>query len=45
MECRIEKRDGDDGDLKVVLVARDTTRSVQQTNSPGGIINVSYKDE
>ena len=45
LECRIEKRDGDDGDLKVVLVARDTTRSVQQTNSPGGVINVSYKDE
>jgi hypothetical protein len=45
LECRIEKRDGDDGDLKVVLVAGDTTRSVQQTNSPGGTINVSYKDE
>jgi hypothetical protein len=45
LECRIEKRDGHDGDLKVVLVARDTTRSVQQTNSPGGIINLSYKDE
>jgi hypothetical protein len=45
LDCRIEKRDGDEGDLKVVLVARDTTRSVQQTNSPGSIINVSYKDE
>jgi hypothetical protein len=45
LDCRIEKRDGDEGDLKVVLVAGDTTRSVQQTNSPGGVINVSYKDE
>jgi len=45
LDCRIEKRDGDEGDLKVVLVARNTTRSVQQTNSPGSIINVSYKDE
>jgi len=45
LECRIEKRDGDDGDLKVILIAGDTTRSIQQTNSPGGIINVSYKDE
>ncbi len=43
LECRIEKRDENDGDLKVVLVAGDTTRSVQQTNSPGGVINVSYE--
>jgi hypothetical protein len=45
LECRIEKRDENDGDLKVVLVAGDTTRSVQQTNSPGGVINVSYESE
>ncbi len=45
LECRIEKRDEDDGDLKVVLVAGDTTRSVQQTNSPGGVINVSYESD
>ena len=43
LECRIEKRDGGEGDLKVVLVAGDTTRSVQQTNSPGGVINLSYE--
>lgn len=44
LECRIEKRDEADGDLKVVLVAGDTTRSVQQTNAPGGVINLSYKN-
>ncbi len=43
LSCRIEKQDQGEGDLKVVLVAGDTTRSVQQTNSPGGVINVSYK--
>jgi hypothetical protein len=43
LSCRIEKRDNEKGDLKVVLVAGETTRSVQQTNTPGGVINVSYK--
>lgn len=43
LSCRIEKQDGGQGDLKVVLVAGETTRSVQQTNSPGGVIKVSYK--
>jgi hypothetical protein len=43
LSCRIEKQDGGSGDLKVVLVAGETTRSVQQTNTPGSIINVSYK--
>jgi len=43
LSCRIEKRDGDTGELKVVLVAGEATRSVQQTNAPGGVINVSYK--
>ena len=42
LECRIEKRDQGAGDLKIVLVAGDTTRSVQQTNAPGGVINLSY---
>src|SRR5215210_781568 len=45
LSCRIEKQDGGNGDLKVVLVAGETTRSVQQTNAPGSIINVSYKGE
>jgi hypothetical protein len=43
LSCRIEKQDGGTGDLKVVLVAGDATRSVQQTNAPGGVISVSYK--
>jgi hypothetical protein len=43
LSCRIEKRDNKKGDLKVVLAAGETTRSVQQTNTPGGVIKVSYK--
>jgi hypothetical protein len=43
LSCRIEKQDEGKGDLKVVLVAGDATRSVQQTNSPGGVIKVSYE--
>ena len=43
LSCRIEKRDNEGGDLKVVLDAGETTRSVQQTNTPGGVIKVSYK--
>jgi hypothetical protein len=42
LSCRIEKQDGGNGDLKVVLIAGETTRSVQQTSTPGSIINVSY---
>jgi hypothetical protein len=45
LSCRIEKRDGGTGDLKVLLVAGEATRSVQQTNTPGGVIKVSYKGE
>jgi hypothetical protein len=45
LSCRIEKRDGGTGDLKVILVAGEATRSVQQTNAPGGVIKVSYKGE
>jgi hypothetical protein len=43
LSCRIEKQDGGTGDLEVVLVAGEATRSVQQTNAPGGVIKVSYK--
>jgi hypothetical protein len=43
LSCRIEKRDKEKGDLKVVLAAGETTRSVRQTNTPGGVIKVSYK--
>lgn len=42
LSCRIEKRDPGRGDLKVILVAGDTTRSVQQTDTRGNVINVSY---
>jgi hypothetical protein len=45
LTCRIEKRDGSSGDLEVVLAAGEATRSVQQTNAPGGVIRVSYKGE
>ncbi len=44
LSCRIEKRDEGRGALRIVLIAGDTTRSVQQTNSPGGTINVTYRD-
>ncbi len=43
LACRIEKRDQNRGALKVVLITGDTTRSVQQTNSPGATMNVSYR--
>ena len=42
LSCRIEKRDPGRGVLKVILEASDTTRSVQQTNTRGSAINVSY---
>jgi hypothetical protein len=42
LSCRIEKRDEAGGNLRVILVAGGTTRSVQQTNTRGGVINVSY---
>ena len=42
LECRIQKQDSSNGSLRVVLLSRNTTRSVQQTNTKGGTINVSY---
>ena len=45
LSCRIEKRDGGTGDLEVILVAGEATRSVQQTNTQGGVIKVSYKGD
>ena len=42
LSCRIQKRDDGRGALKIILIAGDTTRSVQQTNAPGGTINLSY---
>ncbi len=43
LSCRIEKQDSGKGELKVILTANGTTRSVQQTTSSGGVINVSYQ--
>jgi hypothetical protein len=43
LSCRIQKQDSGEGSLRVILVAGDTTRSVQQTNSRGGVINLSYQ--
>ena len=42
LSCRIQKRDDGRGALKIILTAGNTTRSVQQTNAPGGTINLSY---
>ncbi len=42
LSCRIQKRDDDRGALKIILIAGNTTRSVQQTNAPGGTINLLY---
>jgi len=42
LSCRIKKRDSGGGNLKVILIAGDTTRSVQQTNTRGSVVNVSY---
>ena len=42
LSCRIQKRDDGRGALKIILIAGDTTRSVQQTNAPGGTINLSF---
>ena len=42
LSCRIQKQDQGGGALEVILVAGDTTRSVQQTNTRGGVISISY---
>lgn len=42
ISCRIQKQDSKNGSLRVILLAGDTTRSVQQTNAQHGTINVSY---
>jgi hypothetical protein len=43
LSCRVQKRDSSNGSLKVTLTANGTTRSVQQTDSRDGVINVSYE--
>jgi hypothetical protein len=42
ISCRIQKQDSGKGSLKVILTANDTTRSVQQTNTRGSVMNISY---
>jgi hypothetical protein len=42
LECRIEKRDAGRGSLNAVLTVDDNTRSVQQIDREGGIIELSY---
>ena len=42
LSCRIQKRDSGNGSLRVVLLAGEDTRSVQQTTSRGSIIRLSY---
>ena len=43
LSCRIQKQDSGNGDLKVILTAGDTTRSVQQTSARDVFINISYQ--
>jgi hypothetical protein len=43
LTCRIQKQDSGKGELKVILTANDTTRSVQQTSTHKGLINISYQ--
>ncbi len=42
LSCRIQKQDGRNGVLRVILLSGDTTRSVQQTNAPDRTIRVSF---
>lgn len=41
LSCRIKKRDPSGSNLKVTLVSGNSTRSVQQTNAQGGIVDIS----
>jgi hypothetical protein len=43
LSCRIQKQDSGRGSLKVILTANGTTRSVQQANTPGSVIRISYQ--
>lgn len=40
--CRIQKQDAGGGNLKVTVASGDSTRSVQQTNAEGGVVDVSH---
>jgi hypothetical protein len=43
LSCRIQKQDAGAGNLKAILIAGDTTRSVQQTHARDSVINISYE--
>jgi hypothetical protein len=45
LSCRIQKQDSGEGSLKAILIAGNATRSVQQTSSHGGAINISYQSD
>ncbi|CAN5655012.1 hypothetical protein BH24ACT20_BH24ACT20_16720 [soil metagenome] len=42
LSCRIKKQSSGGDSLRVVLLAGDSTRSIQQTKSQESIINISY---
>jgi hypothetical protein len=42
LSCRIQKQNSGKGSLKAILTANNTTRSVQQTSTRGGVIHISY---
>jgi hypothetical protein len=42
LSCRIQKQDSNKGSLKAILTANNSTRSVQQTSTRGGVIHISY---
>ena len=42
LSCRIQKQDSAKGSLKAILTANNSTRSVQQTSTRGGVIHISY---
>lgn len=42
LSCSIQKQDSRNQSLRVILLAGDATRSVQQTSSRNGTIDISY---
>lgn len=45
LSCRVQKRSPGNGSLRVVLLAGDSTRSVQQTEARDNVLNISYTGE
>jgi hypothetical protein len=42
LDCKVRKQSAGAGTLEVLLLAGSNVRSVQQTNAPGGTINLTY---